>query len=182
MISRLILIFVIGIGAYLHMACRPSGAEQAPEGGDTMSLLVSSPSFKEGEMIPQRYTCEGDDVSPQLDWENIPAGTKSLALIFDDPDAPAGTWVHWVLFDLSPDLSGLPEGTQGTGTRGKNTSNKLEYAGPCPPRGSSHRYYFKLYALDALLGLKEGSNKADVEKAMKGHILAMGQLLGKYKR
>lgn len=147
-----------------------------------MTISITSPSFTEGGAIPKAYTCDGSNTSPQLDWTGIPAGAKSLALIADDPDAPAGTWIHWVLFDLPPDLSGLPEASSGVGTQGKNSSNKLVYGGPCPPKGSPHRYYFKLYALDTLLNLKAGATKADVEKAMQGHILAQGQLMGKYGR
>ena len=148
-----------------------------------MPITITSPSFSEGGTIPKLYTCDGSDLSPQLEWTGVPQETQSLALIVDDPDAPAGTWVHWVLYDLPPDLSGLPEAVSGAGTQGKNSSSKLAYSGPCPPKGSPHRYYFKLYALDTLLKLKEGgASKADVEKAMAGHILAQGQLMGKYGR
>lgn len=150
---------------------------------ETMDKIkITSPAFVDGGTIPVKYTCDGADVSPQLDWENLPAGTRSLALISDDPDAPMGTWVHWVLFDIPPDTTGLPEGVKGIGTQGKNDFRKLGYGGPCPPKGPAHRYFFKLYALDTKLGLKEGATKADVEKAMQGHILAQGQIIGKYGR
>lgn len=147
-----------------------------------MTIQITSPAFTEGGTIPKKFTCDGSDVSPQLDWTGVPQGTKSLALIADDPDAPMGTWVHWVLFDLPADLTGLPEGVSGVGTPGKNDFRKLTYGGPCPPKGAPHRYYFKLYALDTTLNLKEGATKADIEKAMQGHILAQGQLMGKYGR
>jgi Raf kinase inhibitor-like YbhB/YbcL family protein len=162
--------------------CRSPAATQTEEGEVPMSIQFTSPAFSEGSVIPKRHTCDGADKSPQLDWSSIPQGTKSLALIADDPDAPVGTWVHWVLYDLHPDLTGLSEGASGKGMEGKNDFKKLGYGGPCPPKGSEHRYYFKLYALDAVLNLKEGATKADVEKAMRGHILAQGQLMGKYSR
>lgn len=147
-----------------------------------MSIQVTSSAFKEGESIPRRHTCDGENLSPALSWSGIPQGTASLALIADDPDAPAGTWVHWVIADLSPELSGLPEGAAGLGVDGVNGFRKTGYGGPCPPKGSTHRYYFKLYALDKKLGLKTGMTKSDVEKAMQGHILAQGQLIGRYSR
>jgi Raf kinase inhibitor-like YbhB/YbcL family protein len=147
-----------------------------------MTIQLTSSAFKEGGNIPRRHTCDGEDLSPSLSWTGIPAGTHSLALIVDDPDAPRGDWVHWVLFDLLPDLDGLPEGVAGTGTAGKNDFGRLGYGGPCPPRGSNHRYYFKLYALDQTLGLKPGATKVDVETAMTGHILAKGQVMGRYER
>jgi Raf kinase inhibitor-like YbhB/YbcL family protein len=147
-----------------------------------MTIQLTSSAFKEGEAIPRRYTCDGENLSPALSWSGVPQGTASLALIVDDPDAPAGTWVHWVLADLPVDLPGLPESAPGSGVEGVNGFRKTGYGGPCPPRGSTHRYYFKLYALDKTLGLKTGMSKADVEKAMQGHILAQGQLMGRYSR
>ena len=152
-----------------------------------MSIIVTSPSFKEGEMIPKQFTCDGRDVSPRLSWSGVPAGTKSIALICDDPDAPAGTWVHWVVYDIPADAGGLPEGAGTTGglpagaKQGTNDFHKIGYGGPCPPRGT-HRYFFKVYALDALLPLREGASKAEVEKAMQGLILAQGRLMGNYRR
>jgi Raf kinase inhibitor-like YbhB/YbcL family protein len=162
--------------------CRSTSSTPTETEKKEMALKVTSPAFGEGETIPVIYTCDGSDLSPQLDWTSMPQGTQSLALIVDDPDAPIGTWVHWVLFDLSPDLVSLPEGASGTGTQGTNSFKKLTYGGPCPPKGSPHRYYFKLYALDTLLNLEEGASKAELEKAMQGHILAQGQLMGKYGR
>ena len=156
-------------------------------GGDKMALQITSSVFAEGEMIPKRYTCDGPDVSPDLAWKGAPEGTESLALICDDPDAPVGTWVHWVLFNIPPGESGLPaeipsDKTLANGAKhGTNDFRKLGYGGPCPP-GGTHRYFFKLYALDAVLNLDSGITKKELEKAMKGHILAEGQLIGKYKR
>jgi len=147
-----------------------------------MTILLNSSAFTDGETIPKKYTCDGQDVSPPLSWSGVPTGTKSLLLIVDDPDAPRGTWVHWVLLDMPPDLQGLPEGAQGEGIEGKNDFGRQGYGGPCPPRGSNHRYYFKLCALDSALGLKAGATKGEAEKAMQGHVLAWGQLMGRYGR
>ncbi len=147
-----------------------------------MTIPITSMAFKEGEKIPRLYTCDDQDISLPLAWTNVPTGTVSLALIMDDPDAPSGTWVHWVLFNLPANTTSLAQGKEGGGTQGKNDFNRLGYGGPCPPRGSTHRYYIKLYALDQVLGIKAGVSKAQVEKAMQGHILAQGQLMGRYGR
>ena len=147
-----------------------------------MTLQVTSGAFNEGGSIPKRHTCDGENLSPALSWTGVPEGPASLALIADDPDAPAGTWVHWVLADMPPDLTGLAEGATGVGVEGLNGFRKAIYGGPCPPKGSTHRYYFKIYALDKKLGLKSGMTKSDLEKAMQGHILAQGQLMGRYSR
>jgi Raf kinase inhibitor-like YbhB/YbcL family protein len=156
--------------------------------GGSMALELTSSSFSAGGTIPKQSTCDGQDSSPQLSWSAPPAGTQSFALIADDPDAPAGTWVHWVLYDLPGTARELPEGSPKQeelptgGRQGKNDFGKIGYGGPCPPAGKPHRYFFKLYALDAKLNLKGGATKADVERAMKGHILAQGELIGRYGR
>lgn len=147
-----------------------------------MMLEVTSPAFEPESRIPKKYTCDGENVSPPLKWSGVPAEAKSLALIVDDPDAPMGTWVHWVLYDLPPDLDALPEGARGMGKEGVNDFRKTGYGGPCPPRGSEHRYFFKVYALDTVTNLKSGATKRDLENAMRGHILAQGQLIGIYGR
>jgi Raf kinase inhibitor-like YbhB/YbcL family protein len=160
----------------------------ANEKGETMSLQISSTAFSAGETIPKKFTCNGPDASPALRWNEPPANTQSFALIMDDPDAPVGTWVHWVLFDLPADTRELAEGVAkqdqlANGARqGRNDFGKIGYGGPCPPPGKPHRYFFKLYALDAKLNLKAGATKAEVERAMKGHILAQGEMIGKYGR
>ena len=152
-----------------------------------MKFIITSPAFAEGGMIPRKYSCDGPDVSPPLSWAGVPEGSKTLALICDDPDAPAGTWVHWVLFNIPADEKGVPaeiapDATLNNGAlHGTNDFRRLGYGGPCPPRGT-HRYYFKLYALDSELPLDAGAKKAQVEAAMAGHILAHTQLMGKYKR
>jgi Raf kinase inhibitor-like YbhB/YbcL family protein len=155
---------------------------------NTMSIQITSTAFSEGQPIPAKYSCEGRDISPPLKWTNAPANTKSFALIADDPDAPVGTWVHWVLYDLPPATTELAEDTPksqflpGGAKQGLNSWPRLGYGGPCPPPGKPHRYFFKLYALDKMLDLKPGATKKDVEAAMKGHILAEGQLMGTYQR
>jgi Raf kinase inhibitor-like YbhB/YbcL family protein len=150
-------------------------------------MEIKSSSFKQGEMIPSQYTCDGRNISPPLQWSDAPPDTKSFALICDDPDAPVGTWVHWVMFDIPGTITGLPENVSreeeinGLGRNGKNSWPQVGYDGPCPP-GGTHRYYFKLYALDAMLNLKPGATKEELLKAMKGHVLAEAQAMGKYKR
>ncbi len=164
-------------------------SRQAPVqgGGVRMDIRLTSPAFAEGERIPRKYTCDGEDVSPPLTWDNVPEGTKSFALICDDPDAPMGTWVHWVLFNLPPETRSLPEAVSPdkelpSGARqGTNDFRKIGYGGPCPPSGT-HRYYFKLYALDTMLDLPAGCSKAQLLKAMEGHVLSEGQLMGRYSR
>ena len=156
-----------------------------------MALSLSSTAFKEGASIPLKHTCDGADISPPLTWEGAPAGTKAFAMIADDPDAPAGTWVHWVLFNIPGNTIKLAENIPKTETlkkdldgamQGRNDFRRVGYGGPCPPSGPAHRYFFKLYALDALLPLKAGATKQDVEQAMQGHVLQMAQLLGTYTR
>lgn len=157
-------------------------------GGDVMIITVGSSAFKEGEFIPKKYTGEGADVSPPLTLSGIPEGAKSIAIICNDPDAPVGNWVHWVIFNIKPDTKSLAENLPKTVTvletanQGTNDFRKIGYNGPMPPPGKPHRYFFKVYALDTILKLPESTKKADLEKAMKGHILAEGQLMGKYKR
>ena len=152
-----------------------------------MVFELTSSAFAAGESIPPRYTCDGDDVSPLLEWTDPPAGTQSLALICDDPDAPVGTWVHWVLYDLPAETRTLPEAVPadadlpGGGRNGENSWRRLGYGGPCPPSGT-HRYFFKLYALDTVLGLDAGAGKKQVLKAMEGHVLAQVELMGTYSR
>jgi len=150
-------------------------------------MKLTSSAFGEGDMIPRRYTCDGDDLSPPLAWTGTPAGARALALICDDPDAPVGTWVHWVLFNLPPSLTQLPEGLPAAQTlengaiHGTNSWKRVGYGGPCPPSGT-HRYFFKLYALDAPLTLGSNATARDVQAAMKGHVLAEAQLMGRYRR
>ena len=157
------------------------------EGGPAMVFELMSPVFVAGEAIPLKYTCDGDDVSPPLAWSDPPAGTQSFALICDDPDAPVGTWVHWVLYDLPADARELPEAVPSDaelpdgGRQGNNSWPRIGYGGPCPPSGS-HRYFFKLYALDTVLGLDAGATKKELLRAVEGHVLAQVELMGTYSR
>jgi Raf kinase inhibitor-like YbhB/YbcL family protein len=146
-----------------------------------MTMSITSPAFNYGEAIPVQYSCDGENVSPDLDWFGIPAGTVTLALIMDDPDAPVGTWVHWVLYNLPVDTPGLRQGASGVGLDGKNSWNQTGYGGPCPP-GGEHRYFFKLYALDTSLDLKTGATKKTLESALEGHVLGQAELMGTYSR
>ena len=150
-------------------------------------MKLTSVAFKEGESIPRQYTCEGVNISPPLEWTGVPKEAKSIAIIADDPDAPSGTFTHWVLYNLPADKIGLIENTPpaetlpGGGRQGENDFHKTGYGGPCPPSGT-HRYFFKIYALDSELSLKAGATKTDVEQAMQGHIVARGQLMGRYQK
>lgn len=160
----------------------PTSVEEA-----SMTIELTSPAFIQGEAIPAKYTCDGADISPPLQWQSLPDGTESLALIMDDPDAPRGTWVHWVLYDIPAATGELPENVApadtvpGGGSQGKSSWNRVGYGGPCPPSGA-HRYFFKLYALDTVLNLAAGATKEELLSAMEGHILAQGELMGTYAR
>ena len=157
------------------------------QGGRAMSFAIKTTAFTEGGTIPRKYTCDGSDLSPELTWVGAPAGTQSLALIADDPDAPVGTWTHWIVWNISPEAA-LPEGVAkveslSDGTRqGKNDFKRIGYGGPCPPPGKPHRYFFKMYALDSKLDVKPGASRNELERAMKGHVLAQAELVGKYGR
>ena len=142
-------------------------------------LVVTSPAFAQNGFIPTKYTCDGNDVNPPLKIEGIPKETESLVLIVDDPDAPMGTWDHWIVWNIPP-VEKIGENSV-PGVEGLNDFNRHSYGGPCPPSGT-HRYFFNVYALDTKLDLDRNSRKKDVEKAMKGHILAKGQIIGLYKR
>lgn len=150
-------------------------------------MQLQSPAFANGGAIPAKYTCDGEDISPPLAWGAVPQGTKTLALICDDPDAPSKTWVHWVLFDLPPEPATLPEHVPAAKTlpngarQGTNDFSRIGYGGPCPPSGT-HRYHFKLYALDKILVLPPSTTKEQLLKAIEGHVLDQGELLGRYQR
>ncbi|MGN6734338.1 MAG: YbhB/YbcL family Raf kinase inhibitor-like protein [Candidatus Binatia bacterium] len=158
------------------------------ESGSPQKFILTSSAFQPGAEIPRKYTCDGDDVSPPLRWENPPAGTKAFAMIADDPDAPGGTWVHWVIYDLPAETKELTEGLPkteviaGGAKQGINDFRKVGYGGPCPPSGSAHRYFFKLYALDAATNLKPREMKQQLLDALKAHVLAETDLTARYKR
>lgn len=151
-------------------------------------ISLSSKAFEDGERIPVDHTCDGQDFSPVLSWDKLPAGTQSIALIMDDPDAPMRTFTHWVIYNIPSDKQNLPGGVEKKESladgslQGVNDFRKIGYNGPCPPPGKPHRYYFKIYALDKKLDLTSGATKDQLEKAMEGHILAKGEIMGKYGR
>ena len=148
-------------------------------------MKIDSSAFKEGQPIPKKYTSEGVDLSPPLAFHDVPQDTKTLALIVDDPDAPMGTFVHWLAWNIPGTTTELPEGVMSEEDKfeqGINDYKETRYRGPCPPPGSPHRYYFKLYALDAFIDLPKGALKSDLEKAIQGHILAKAELIGTFQR
>jgi Raf kinase inhibitor-like YbhB/YbcL family protein len=168
-------------------AVQDQPVESEVEREESMSFKLASEAFAAEEAIPSRYSCDGEDISPALSWHGTPEGTQSFALIFDDPDAPVGTWVHWVLFNIPAEASGLPEGIAPESTladgsvHGVNSWSSIGYGGPCPP-GGTHRYFFKLYALDTMLDLAEGASKDQLLAAMEDNTLAEIQLMGTYTR
>jgi len=182
------------LGLTLACGAKKSEKENAGKAGDMKAFKIKSPAFADGDTMPVKFTCDGNDVSPKLQWSGVPDNAKSLALICDDPDAPLGTWVHWVIFNIPPDVDEFDEkytpskGLSKAFSRGEGPIDGINdfrcygYNGPCPPKGPAHRYYFKLYALDMALNLKTGATKADVEQAMHGHVIAQTELIGKYQR
>ncbi len=175
----------IAVSSVLALTLSPLLAATV-RGKAVSAFQLKSSAFSNGGAIPPKFTCDGPDVSPELSWNDPPVGTKAFALIMDDPDAPAGTWVHWVLYDLPPSVRELPEGVPKTkdlkiGARqGVNDFRRVGYGGPCPPRGASHRYSFRLYALDQPTQLPAGASKGGLERAMKGHIVTQSELIGRF--
>jgi len=162
----LILVFCLSINLY----------------GKEVQMRISSKAFGQNEQIPKKYTCDGSDINPPLQFQGIPADARSLALIVDDPDAPMGTWVHWVVWNINPKTAEIKENDVPKGSmQGMNDFGKHDYGGPCPPSGT-HRYFFKLYALDMILNISPSTAKPALEASMKGHILAEAQLIGIYQR
>lgn len=185
-ISGTILRFLILL-SFIVASAFVSANSQTKNGGKKMEIKLQSSAFKKGYSIPSKYTCDGANISPQLKWNNPAKGTKTFAIIVTDPDAPSGEFVHWVVYNIPDSVLTLHEDV--TPTRnipdevmlGTNGAGRVGYFGPCPPSGT-HRYFFKIYALDTALHLEAGADKGDVMKAMKGHILAEGELMGKYQR
>jgi Raf kinase inhibitor-like YbhB/YbcL family protein len=187
--------FRFSIIALLLPACgRSPSTESLLPGKETksMTILIESPAFTGGGTIPKLYTCDGKDVSPPLAWSGVPEAARSLALICEDPDAPRGTWTHWVIFDIPATVKELGEGVpaqervqvaagEEPALQGKNDFKKSGYGGPCPPSGT-HRYFFRIYALDTGLGLGPGTTRQDLLRSIKGHVLAEGELMGRYSR
>jgi Raf kinase inhibitor-like YbhB/YbcL family protein len=166
-------------GVLLLAAILLVGCSQELEVVD-MKLTITSPTFGHEGTIPAKYTCDGEDINPEIDIRGTPVATKSIVLIMDDPDAPVGTWDHWVVWNIPAETTKIEENSK-PGTEGLNSWKKHSYGGPCPPSGT-HRYFFKVYALDVTLTISEDSDKKAVEEVMKGHILAQGELMGKYSR
>ena len=170
--------------ASLALGSPPARAAQPPSGG----LELKTAAFPPGGAIPKQFTCDGADVSPALSWTEPPPRTQSFVLIVDDPDAPAGTWVHWVVYNLPASARQIPEHAQsddmvqGGGLHGVNDFHRTGYGGPCPPPGKPHRYFFRLYALDIELAVKPEASRKDVDQAMRGHVLAHAELMGTYGR
>lgn len=170
--------FILLIAALLVSGCTTTQTQEV----DIMAIKLTSPAFSDNGNIPGKFTCQGEDVNPQLDIEGVPAEAKSIVLIMDDPDAPMGTWDHWVVFNIAPDTTTIAENSiPSEATQGKNSWGNSEWGGPCPPSGT-HRYVFKLYALDTTLSLDHSAAKGDVEGAMQGHVLAQATLTGLYQK
>jgi Raf kinase inhibitor-like YbhB/YbcL family protein len=180
------LLLLVGCARQAPPSTKPLENVRLPQTAQS-AMQVTSSAIKDGEPIPRPYTCDGVNISPPLEWNGTPKSAKTIAIIADDPDAPAGTWVHWVVYNLPAENIGLVENLPLTeelkagGFQGKNDFQKVGYGGPCPPSGT-HRYFFKVYAVDTELPLKAGATKAEVEKAMQGHIVAQTQLMGTYSR
>ncbi len=180
----------VAVGA--RIVLRPSNGpffSRASPAAHPMAMAISSGSFPNGGYIPKQFTCDGADISPELSWTNPPPGAHSFALIAEDPDAPVGTWTHWVIFDLPPSTRSLPEGVAKMidklpdgGRQGANDFGKIGYGGPCPPPGKPHRYFFKLYALDRKLDLKPSSTRARFDEAIENHVLDEAEWMGRYRR
>jgi hypothetical protein len=171
-------IFLYILALSLLAACQSPTVDTT----NAIKFKLSSPAFQDSGLIPQKFTCQGDNVSPELSWSEAPANTKSFALIMDDPDAPGGTFTHWVLFDIPADQKQLAEGTGPIGVGGNNGLNQTGYMGPCPPSGI-HRYYFRLYALDVpSLNLKEAASRSEVEAALNDHIIGVADTMGRYEQ
>jgi hypothetical protein len=165
-------------------------AAQVPskEANAMVKIVLTSTAFQAGEAIPRKHTCDGPDPSPALGWAGVPDGARSFALLCEDPDAPVGLWVHWVIWGLPPDSTSLPEGVAkekllpGGVAQGTNDFKRIGYGGPCPPPGKPHRYYFKIYALDTTLTLPPGATRKELLKAIEGHVIGEGELMGVYGR
>lgn len=177
----LAVVLILGLAAGLYVALRGRGAPPA-------RIELSSPAFEYGGVIPTRYACDGEDVTPPLEWGDLPEGTASLALVFFDPDAPGGEFTHWLIYGIPADVRSLLEGVPGEGVvpglgvQGRNGFGEIGYGGPCPPPGPAHRYVFRLLALDADLDLPPGVDRDELEEALRGHVLGVGELVGLYSR
>jgi len=176
------------VAQQLHDGKDVANERAARTARQTGPIRLKAQAFKPESDIPAHFTCDGSNLSPALTWTAPPAGAQSFALVMEDPDAPAGTWIHWVAYDLPATERGLPEGIEPTGMlssgmkQGQNDFGRIGYGGPCPPPGSAHRYWFRLFALDTKLGLKPGATRAQLEHAMRGHVLAQTDMMARYRR
>lgn len=188
---RKLVVLLVGAVAML-CSCQGKNREQTAANGihkevHKMEITLKSPAFGQGEPIPEEYTCDGRNISPPLEWSDIPEGAQSLAMIVDDPDAPRGTFNHWIIYSIPPDVPEFTENVEKEKTlpsgarQGVNDAGKIGYTGPCPPSGT-HRYFFKIYALDSALDLEPGANRKQIDDALRGKIIAQGELMGTYKR
>lgn len=177
-----ILVLAFAAVSFILTKSKPAAKkEKIPKGGE-IRMKITSKAFANNGFIPQKYTCDGQDINPPLTIKEVPANTKSLVLMVDDPDAPMGVWTHWLVWNIDPKTTEIKEGTVPQGAvLGKNDFGKPDYGGPCPPRGT-HRYFFKVFALDVVLNLPSGASRSQLEKAMENHIVGQGQLMGKYSR
>jgi len=176
-------IFIIGCTTETEKSeiIKDKEEKQIIQEGGVENMKLTSPAFEHNQNMPPEYTCDGQDISPELNIEDVPSNAKSLVLINDDPDAPVGTWDHWIVFNIPPTTKKISKGEEPKGLGGKNGWGRTGYGGPCPPSGT-HRYFFKLYALDTELDLPEGAPKKDIEATMEGHIIDKTELIGLYKR
>lgn len=190
-IARLPLLLLALLGVSGHLACQETRrAPQSParEAGAKMTIKVETTAFTPGGNIPAQFTCTGANVSPPLRWSGVPAEAQSVALVLHDPDAPVGDFTHWLLYGMAPSVGELAENVAkalevpGLGRQGTNDFRKTGYGGPCPPPGKPHRYFFRVYALDTRLQLAAGADRAAVEAAIRGHVIAQGELMGKFAR
>ncbi len=186
--SGLILVGLLLLFAAMSGCVAPTPDETAPLGNSQAALTITSTAFATGGNIPVEYTCQGQNISPPLDWDQGPTETASFALIVDDPDAPSGVYTHWVIYNLPSDARSLPMAVPNENQlpdgaiQGNNSSGKIGYSGPCPPPGKIHHYRFTLYALDSYLNLAAGASKQELLKVIEGHVLAQEQLIGLYQR
>lgn len=178
----IIILVVISAGVFVYADLPGTGGNFSRGDSKNMEkIVVKSSAFENNENIPPQYTCDGDNINPPLEISGVNGSVKSLALIVDDPDAPTGTWTHWIVWNIHPKTATIEEEEKPEGVEGENSSGEIGYRGPCPPSGT-HRYFFKIFGLDTVLKLEKGSGIKDVEDAMEGHVIQKGELVGLYKR
>jgi len=183
-VARLVII-IVSVVSFAAIGFRQNRSDNVPLIKNPMlnvqTMKITSQAFDDGGAIPSKYTCDGENINPPLEIASVPEGTKSIAFIMEDPDAPLGIWVHWVKWNIPPETKIIEKGKEPPGVSGKGTSGNLSYEGPCPPN-DVHHYIFRVYALDTELALQSGASKKDLESAMEGHILGKGELVGLYSR